>query len=349
MSSIWGSWKREQKLKKRRKFAILLRLALLASFFISAVVVGFLVLKVARSSSLPKNGRATVVFATKPVLLLSFEPQGELTVVSIPEKTYVETSRGFGSYRIGVVWELGEQEKLGGELLKETTQEFLGVPVDGWVGSENGKTRESAFLQNWKMENGKEEILSLKNKLTSWAILIRPKELLNFGKNLKTNLTIFDLARVWLRAKNTRFDKINFLDLGQTTALSSLILADGSTAKTFDQALLDAVCLGLFKDSRFSNEHIAVEVLNGTDKQGLANRVARLINNLGGEVVSVANSPQKASRCQIRGESQFLKSFTGQRLGQIFGCIILPEKPHDSRADIQILIGEDYWQKLYQR
>ncbi|MBI4999505.1 LytR C-terminal domain-containing protein [Candidatus Gottesmanbacteria bacterium] len=344
-------WKREQRARQRQKFAILVRSAVLLSLLFLVFLAGFLVLKEARSSSLAKDGRTTIVLATEPVLVVSFESGEDLTILSIPEKTYIEVLRGFGSYRIGAVWGLGEIEKKGGELLAETSQEFLGVPVDGWIGLKNGKWQSAQKRVPAESANGKidkEQVINLKNKFTSWGILIRPRELLNFSQNLKTNLTIFDLARIWWWVKTIRFDKIHFLDLGQTEAISSLILADGSTALTADFSLLDTTYQGLFKDKRIAGEHISIEVLNGTDKQGLGQRITRLITNLGGSVISVGNSPQKTGQCQIRGETGILKTLTARRLGQIFDCKMLVEKPLGSRSDLQLIIGEDYWQKLYQ-
>lgn len=336
-------WKREQKMRRRQKVLLFLRPILLLIFLSVLSLVCLLFIRQWRSSALPSESRATIVFGTEPVIVASFDSQKELTLLLIPAETYLEVTRGFGSYRVGAVWQLGELDPPaggGGELLKETTQEFLGGPIDGWIGAVGDK---------WQITGSEKETLALKNNLTSWKILLKPKESLGILRNLQTNLTIFDLVKLWFWAKNTRFDKIHFVDLEQTSALSTLILADGSTAKTFDQALLDAVSQGLFKDSQISNEHVLIEVLNGTDKPGFGQRVSRLITNLGGEVVSVANSPQKVSESQIKAEAGVLQTFTSRRLGQIFNCVILAEKPKDSRADLQIIVGEEYWRKLFQR
>lgn len=328
-------WRREQRERRRRKFVSFFRiiLFLFVSFFL--VLGSFFIFRTVKTSVLPKNSRQTLVLDSQPILVVSFEPGNFLSIISIPEKTYIEVTRGFGLYRFGAVWQLG-----GGELLAETVGEFLGVPVDGWIGPkmQDGK---------WKLKVGRENILKVKDKLTSWSILMRTKDLVTLNQSLQTNLTPFDLITVWWQIKTTRFDKIHFVDLSETDALSKLVLADGTEGLTTDKIKLDAATQGLFKDTHFINERISIEVLNGTDKPRLADRVSRLISNLGGEVISLGNSPQKVGNCQIRGEEGALKSFTAMRLGQIFDCQIISQKLQDSRADLQIIIGEDYWRKLY--
>jgi len=190
--------------------------------------------------------------------------------------------------------------------------------------------------------------LKLKDNLTSLKTLLRVRELILFWQNLRTNLSIFDLARLWLMVRNTRFDKINFVNLEETKSLSPVVLADGSQVLTYDQTLLDFLSKGLFKETNFVKEHLLIEVLNGTEKQGLAGRVARLITNLGGEVVTIGNSSQKINQCRIEGESRILQSFTAKRLGQIFDCQ-MAKPAEDSRADLRVIIGQNYWQRLYQR
>ncbi len=332
-------WQREQQARQKKKLAILFRLAILIIILGVLAGVGLFLVRQVRSSKLPPNSRITLVFRTSPVIVTSFDPDGQLTILSIPEKTYVEVPYGFGSYRLGAVWDLGEQEKMGGKLLAETMQELIGLPIEGWIGGKQG---------TGNIEQGQETVLNAKNNLTSWGIFLRPGRILESLKNLKTNLTVMDLAKIWLRAKNTRFDKIFFLDLEKTSALSPLVLADGSEAKTLDLSLLDIATAGLFKESKVVNERILIEVLNGADKPGLASRVARLITNIGGKIVNVGTSQEKVDRCQIKGEGQFVESFTASELSRVFNCELKTGKP-DSRADLQLIIGEDYWRKLFQK
>ncbi len=334
-------WRREQKKQRRLKFVILLRLILVFVLVAAVSLIGLWFWKTSKSSKLPKTGRVTVVFSSHPLLIVSLNEQQEMVIVSIPDKTHVETTHGFGSYRLGAVWALGKQEKIGGALLAETVQELLGIPVDGWVGPDD-------INSEWTVANTKNDITDLKNKLTSLTVLLNPKQIINLKKNVQTNLSIFDLARFWYSARSVRFDKIIFVDLEKTPALATLSLADGSQALTADTSLIDKEIKDLYKDNRIVDEHLLIEVLNGTDKPGLANRIARLIVNLGGTVVSIGNISKPVKNCQLSGDSQALQSFTSQRIALVFNCQTVPAT-ENLRADLQILIGEDYWQRLFKR
>jgi len=341
-------WRHEQKVRRSNQIKLRLKLALLVLLLVAIGFIGFALLKELSSPKLNKNSRVTIVFASNPIEVLSFEPDGNLTLISIPENAYVEVPRGFGSYQIGNVWELGYQEKIQGELLRLTIQELLGAPVDGWVGQKIISSQPNLKSYQWKAGEFKNDLLAVKNKATSWAVLTKPQIVLSTINNLQTNLNTLDLVWLWWQVKFTRFDKIQFVNLKETSALSKYVLADDSQVLSVSQALLDSVCAKLFKNSQFVNEHLNIEVLNGTNKQGLANRVARLITNMGGNVIYIQNSSTTFNRCQISGSSSSLQSFTARRLQTIYGCQLLANN-QISQADLQITVGQDYSQRLLQK
>lgn len=122
---------------------------------------------------------------------------------------------------------------------------------------------------------------------------------------------------------------------------------DLSKNLTVDPAKLDLELAGVFKDLEIVSEHLTVEVLNGSGKPEMANRAGRLINNLGATVIILGNSEKEGGPCEIKADEKVLKSFTGQRLKKIFNCREVLLKPGESRADLQLIIGLDYWQKLH--
>lgn len=56
----------------------------------------------------------------------------EITTIKIPNNTEVEVARGYGTLTIGNVWQLGINEKIGGELLTETVTKNFYFPVSFW-------------------------------------------------------------------------------------------------------------------------------------------------------------------------------------------------------------------------
>lgn len=248
-------WKREQKEKKRQKLATKMR------FLGVALVLGLLLiailsfLKIYTTSVLPKNGRVTVVLNASPFKVLTFDQNREVVFLQIPDN-----------------------------LSAGSLQEFLGAPVDGWLGEE-------------------------------------------------TNLNIWDRFRVWWKIKSVKANMVKTIDL--------------SKSLTVDPAKLDLELAGVFKDLEIVSEHLTVEVLNGSGKPEMANRAGRLITNLGATVIILGNSEKESGPCEIKADEKVLKSFTGQRLKKIFNCREVLLKPGESRADLQLIIGLDYWQKLH--
>jgi hypothetical protein len=308
-------------------------------FFILLLGAGAFFLKQKKSSILSGNNRPGIVLATSPILFLSFTPGEDLSVVAIPENTYLELTRGFGFYRIKSSWGLGEIEAekeknfASGQLLKETTQDFLGVPVDGWLGPAE---------DSWEVGQTKEDLEALKSDLTSIKIFGQGRKLVNFLGRLKTNLSYFDLVSLWWNIKNTRFDKVSFINLGQTKAAAPLVLVDKMSVLAFDQKLLDSALLGLFKDKKIVEEDLTVEILNSTHTEGLGQRASRVISGLGGEVVSIGNLEKSLPQSQIRAPAKILSSYTASRLSKIFGTEAAVEDSPEARADIQLILGEDY-------
>lgn len=112
---------------------------------------------------------------------------------------------------------------------------------------------------------------------------------------------------------------------------------------------VDLELAGVFKDANIFSEHLTIEVLNASAKPEMANRAARLITNLGGTVIVVANSEKESRECEIKAAKKILKTQTAQRLKKIFNCKEILLKPGESRADLQLIIGLDYWEKMNEK
>lgn len=318
-------WQREQKERKNKK-----RLSPLWTWlglFLLLIVFGlfFKAYRVVKESRWDGKGRATVVLASEQVLVFSLEPsEPSLSVFLIPKGTQVEVIYGYGKYRVEAIHKLGQLEGKD-ELLSQSIQESFGLPVDGWVANKD-------------IEIGDEDI---KSKLSEVLILA-----LKNGK--KTDLTKWDLIRLWMQMKKVRSHKVNFIDLSKISVLTKTTLPDGSQIFMIDQNRLDPLVQKYFADPTVRKERLLIEVLNGTDHLKLGERAARVINSLGVEVVSVGNTQERVEQCQIRTVENKKNLYTVGKIAKIFGCH-LEEKKEEGKADVTLIVGEAYWRKFSQK
>lgn len=287
-----------------------------------------------------QKGRFNFVFAAEPVLVLSLSPREEsLTVVLIPQNTYIEAARSFGLYRAEAIYPLGELDGMGGQLLKGSVQEFLGVPIEGYIRiNPKFEYRNSKFSQ--------EELIDLKKRVVSWRVFLKPQKALKFiRENLATDLTFWDMARIWLQAKKVGSGKVNLIDLEKSGVLSPFHLPDGQVGKIGDPLLIDNLLKDFFLEPTVRSEKIAVEVLNGTDTPGLAGRAARIITNMGGKVTHVGESQERFDRSLLRGNKQVLGSLTAFKIRKLFDCRVVEE----GGEILNLTVGREYKNQLFSR
>lgn len=136
-----------------------------------------------------------------------------------------------------------------------------------------------------------------------------------------TNLTIFDALKLWLFAKDVSKDFIY-----QRDAASDDSLTINSFASSF------------FIDSAIANEKTTIEIINATSAYGLANRLAILIANIGGDVVLVSSSddPQNDSQILYTGDL----NYTVKRLSSFLGVKPVKASKRDI-SDVIIILGKD--------
>ncbi len=147
------------------------------------------------------------------------------------------------------------------------------------------------------------------------------KSVLNY-KDLKTNLTLIDLLRIFAFVR---------------TVPDSNIIVKEITAD-LDTMQIDRIVGRLASDDLLEKEGKTIQIINGTNVGGLGNRLARLITNMGGNVIIVAteNSPKKISIISYIDE----KSYTVEKLNKVLGYELVLEADN-AIADITITIGED--------
>lgn len=269
-----------------------------------------------------------IIVQTNKTYLLNFNPKEEkATIIAIPDETYLDAGAGFGRWMLRSIFDLGESSKKGSgyKLVKTSTSYLFGVPIDGFI-----------------RFKGDSQTKALKNIIEQ--IRQNPVSGLGLISDIRSDLTPLELLRLKFALWNLRFDKVSFLNLADLNVYDTQRLADGSTVLVSDPIKLDSMMD--FVDPNIRQENISIAVFNATDYPQLAQKAKRLITNLGGNVIIVANSSQKIKNTLIFGE----KGDTLKRLNQIFlicknkdtcGNIAAGEQI-PSRAQINIFLGEDF-------
>ncbi|MDO8570122.1 MAG: LCP family protein [Candidatus Daviesbacteria bacterium] len=273
------------------------------------------------------NGRGvinTAILADKNYIL-SFNPyQKSLLVLKIPDETYLSVPFNFGKWSLGSVYKLGQSESapMGASLYKKTLEENLGIPINGYIIDQKDKQSFEKTLETLRQN---------------------PLENISFLRKVKTDLSFLEYWKLFWSLKGVRFDKVKILDLGDSDLTSWTILRDGSRVISLDQDELDNYIQKYFADSKITDEGLSIGVYNTTDHSGLAEKAARLIENMGGRVVFIANSKSHLDQSIVLGT----KSYTFDILNRIFGQNLSskPQNLDSSRADINLFLGEDYFMK----
>lgn len=280
-----------------------------------------------------------VLLHNRYISVLSFNPLSKsVTLIILPGETYLDLAHDFGKWQLRSAYNLGQSSEFGGDsLLANTLSLYLGAPIDGFIRF-NDKLQEKTpdQLIDYLRQN--------------------PLSIFDTLSNIKTDLSPWELIKLKISLSSVRFDKVKSVDFGKDNILESSKLADGTSVFTSDLVKIDSV-LSDFIDPKIRGEALTVAVYNATAHPLLAQKAARLITNIGGNVIITGNSDIKSDKTFVYADTSFGDSATVKRLTQIFnpGCLqvscdkINPAELglSSSRAQINLILGEDYYRKLF--
>lgn len=287
------------------------------------------------------DGKSTinVIVKSDKLHLLSFSPENQsLTILQIPDETYLNLPYEYGKWPARSIYELGQAEKepAGADLLKSSAQFAFGVPVDGYV-----------ILQGKMAEKPLSEVIdNLRTNLLGGLSLVG---------NSKTDLNLGEYLSLLWSIKKVRFDKINKIDLSQSQITKWLLLPDGSRVLDIDQYKLDQFMQKNFEDGKLAGEGLTVAIFNSTDYPGLAEKASRIVINMGGRVILINNFQTQLTGSVVLGKD----SYTKLRLAEVFApycrgkedkrCELQIEEKVFERADINIVLGKDFSEKFLKK
>lgn len=341
--TVWKHYQKASQTRKRINLAVT-ALLVVVTLIILGKFVGFI-----RSMTMPVSGKEALVSSRNyqwdgqstinlvvkadVVYALSYNPvDQEMTILKIPDDTYLDVPHDFGRWPTRSIYELGQSDKtVGGPwLLKQTLQSTLGVPIDGYLslaGPEASNSLDSSIEHLRK----------------------NPFATMTFMRHSSTDLSTWEYMELLWHWWGVRADKLKVVDLGQSNITQSILLPDSSRALGIDRVRLDQLIQSQFQDNRLNYEGLNIGIYNATDHHGLADRTSRIITNMGGRVVFTSNSPQMLPTSITIGKD----SYTKKRLTEVFASQCLKKKcqvPNGdidtTRADVILFIGEDDAERL---
>lgn len=137
----------------------------------------------------------------------------------------------------------------------------------------------------------------------------------------RTNLNMLDGLRSFLMAKT----------------ISPKDIREEQIPKNLTDIQRDEIFSLVFKDLKITQEGIAIQIINNTSEQGIGNRFARFVSNIGGNVVLVSTGEQDIKSGVYLNKT----SYTGSRLSKALNFPSIKGKIGDI-SDITIVIGSDY-------
>jgi len=253
------------------------------------------------------------IYDGQRIVISTFDPKvDEITNIFIPGETQVDSSRELGTFRIKNIWQLAENEKIGGILLSETVTKNFKFPVISWSDSS-------------AMAYSSGEVVQI------------------IGASLKpfaTNLGIGDklaLALFSLRVKNTNRVEIDLTETGYLKA-SRLIDKEGGylIAGRPPQQVAS-----IFADPEISEESVRIAIINETGESSDPESVAQILEVIGGKVSSLTKGEVQDYDCEILGEDKD----TINKLAKVLGCEV-KNKPPEGNFDLEVRMGKRFAQRF---
>ncbi len=300
--------RKRKKRKEDKKVALRKLKKLLAVFFLVLLPVAYIVLTTKHWDG--KTRLSVVVNGNDgAVSVITFSPNsGEITTILIPANTQINLSRQLGVWKVGSVWQLGENEGMDGQLLAESVTRHFKFPVFLWADS-----HALAFVEN--------------NPVAMFKAILTPYKS-NFGLGDRINVGLFAM-----RVKNTKRSDI---DLSKTTYLRKTKLVDGEEGYVIAGGISQNLAV-VFSDPEISRKNFKILITDASGKIGLADEIGELIEVMGSKVASVAKEESQDFDCEIfSNEKEGAEIFS-----KFLNCDIV-EKPSSGTFDIELKIGRQF-------
>lgn len=140
-----AKWRQSQELKKKKTGNARVLLGISFLLFVVSLIIASWLWKKAKNSIWDGKSFIGVIYQSgADFKLLTILPEyRQYYDWIIPGNTLMTVPRGYGEYQLKNVYNLGQLDKKGGQLLSQTIQNGLAIPVSGW------QIKEAANLSWW--------------------------------------------------------------------------------------------------------------------------------------------------------------------------------------------------------
>lgn len=299
------------KRRPRRSFKIFSLLKLFLVFLLLVLVFILFFLK--------KNIRAEdkillVVQGKNVVRIVDFDfISSEIVVVDIPASLEVEASHNLGNWELSSIWNLGENEKIGGgKLLVETLRNNLFAPVY-YFSSEKGNSLVEGSV---------------------FSSLIFP-----FLES-KSNLGLVDKIKLGVFSARFKDSRLTKIDLSSTSFLERTQLKSGKDGYHV-RGELPQELLWVFADPLFLRNKVFVSLINETGSSLVVGRVSKIVETMGAKLGAVSNQNASGEDCEVAARDYNLLS----NLSLVFSCRRVKEEKLE-KNEIVLKIGKKFKERF---
>jgi len=345
---VWKKYQKQNKQSRQIKLAflalgfllLLLLVAKLFSVFSSLFQPFNSAIDSSKKYSWDGSSSINVLIYGPRISLINLHPQNKnMTILHISDDVFMELPKGYGSWKVGSIYDLGQEEKpqIGSNLLKLSISKLVGLPIDGLI------------IQKDLSQPSVEDLVG------GWRK--NPFNRLTFLRSISTDLTPIELYKFIKSSSSVRPDQITSLNLAQSNITRSQLLPDSSRVLGVDTIKLDTFIRDNISDPTLSEEDLTLAIFNATPHPGLAQQAQRIMTNLGMNVIILANTEKVLEKSLVLSkEDKLRETVTFKKSAQFFApscikktCISNDSKIDSSRAQITIVLGEDFYNLWYSK
>lgn len=304
------------------------------------VGIAFILIKLVIDSKWDGKSRFSIILDSDPLILFSTQPENSsATFLMIPANTILDVPFGYDNYVAQSIFKLGnlDKKRSGGLLLTKSIENTFGILTDGFIAQKSGE--KFVFMKDVSdLSRVKKAYFSL------GAVLSNFYKIPFMANYISTNISPFDLIKFWVVVRNLRVDQINIIDLSQSQVLRSENLEDNTQVKPVDEDLFDQIYKTDFHDQKIRMQDASIEVVNTSDRDGIATQFGRILEHLGVNVVAKnsINLAENRFSCLIEVKNKEL--FSSIIVSKVAGHFKCTKKiaTENGIADIKIILGEDF-------